>query len=108
VQPHLAVTALPLEVLDRVGDEDLLTLDAGFHQHGIEETAGRPDERTAGAVLAIAGLLADQHERCRHRPLPEHDLGRVPVERAVGAGGGLPLPAGERAHAPSASRPGAG
>jgi hypothetical protein len=42
--------------------------------------AGRPDERLAGQVLLVAGLLADQHEIGPFWTLAGHRLGGVAIE----------------------------
>jgi hypothetical protein len=41
----------------------------------VEDRAGRPDKWVAQAVLAIAGLLADEHQRSGHGALAHHRLG---------------------------------
>ena len=46
---------------------------------------GRTDERPAGQVLLVAGLLADEHDRRVERAFAEHRLRRVLVEVAAGA-----------------------
>src|SRR5919109_70307 len=57
---------LPLEVLDDVRDVRERAVDAGLLERPVEQLPGRADERFAGLVLLIAGLLADEH-RLRFR-----------------------------------------
>jgi hypothetical protein len=49
-------------VLDSVGEIDLASRDPCSLQRLVENSPGRPDEGHALDVLAIARLLADQHE----------------------------------------------
>ena len=62
VQAALAAQ-LVLEVAHGVGQIELGAVDAGLGQGLVEQLAGGADERQAGQVLAVAGLLADQHQR---------------------------------------------
>src|SRR5262249_46246287 len=71
---------LPAEVLDHVGHVGLRAFDGGLLERPLQELAGRADERSAGEVLLVSGLLADEHhQRVRssfaedglRRPLPE-------------------------------------
>ena len=64
-------------MLHRIGDIDLAAVDAGFLQRAIEHLPGGTDERLAGEVFLVAGLLADQHDRGVLRAFAEHGLGRV-------------------------------
>ena len=83
VEPPLASGRRPpFEVLDDVGDEDLLTVDAGLCKRLVQESSGRTDERFTLEVLVITGLFADEHPASRHRTLPEDGLGRVCPEIA--------------------------
>ena len=77
------------EMLHRVGDVDLVAIDAGFGQRTVEHLAGRADEGMAGEVFLVAGLLADQHDGGVLRAFAEHGLRRVLVERAGAAMRGL-------------------
>jgi len=54
VNSPLAATR-ELEVLDRVGDVDLRAGDPGVLERGVEQVAGRPDERVAGAISTSPG-----------------------------------------------------
>ena len=72
-----ARVARPFEVLDRVGDVDVLAVDARGFERAIEQLAGRSDERASGGVLDVSGLLADDHESRAAGALAEHRLGRV-------------------------------
>src|SRR5690242_14324332 len=49
--------ALPLEVLHRVGDVDVVAVDTCLLERAVEQLPRRADERMASAVLLIAGLL---------------------------------------------------
>ena len=69
VQPPLAAL-FELEVLDRMGDEDVAAPDAGVVQRPVENAAGRPDEGLAGEVLLVAGLLAKSISRAFALPSP--------------------------------------
>src|SRR3954465_2191764 len=79
----------PLEVLDDVGQIDLLPVDARVCERLVEELPGRADERPAELVLLVAGLLADEHRLGVLGALAEHDLRPRLVEVARGAAGGL-------------------
>ena len=57
------------EMLDRVGDVDLLAVDADLLQGAVEHLAGRSNEWSAGEIFLVAGLLADQHQGCLLRGL---------------------------------------
>jgi hypothetical protein len=74
-------------VLDGVRREGRRPLDAGLLQGGVEQPSGRPDERLAHDVLAVAGLLADQHDGGVGSAVAHDDLGGVAVEVAPPAGG---------------------
>ncbi len=76
-------TQLPLEVLHRVGDIELLPVDPGRLERPVEEAAGGPDEGQALLVLLVARLLADQHDSCVGVAGAEHRLGGIGPERAV-------------------------
>jgi hypothetical protein len=66
-------------VLHDVRDEDALAVDACLVESPVEQLTGRAHERLAGEILAIARLLAD-----------EHDAGRDPALTEDGLGGPLP------------------
>jgi hypothetical protein len=74
----------PLEGLDHVGDEDLLAVDAGVAERPVEELPGRADERLPHDVLAIARLLAEEHDGRRREAAAEDGLGR-PLPKLAGA-----------------------
>src|SRR5690606_36102107 len=84
VQPALA-TRGKLEVLDRVGDVGPPAVDADPLQRLLEDAPGRSDKGSAGKVLLVARLLADEHRVGPLRPLPEHRLRGERVERAASA-----------------------
>ena len=99
MDPALA-PRLVAEVLDRVGDVDVVAGDAGPLEAPVEHRAGGADERVALDVLAVAGLLADEHQRARarapspitacvapsHRSQARHSCGRVAQVRRRRAG----------------------
>jgi hypothetical protein len=76
---------LELEMLDRVGDVDAGAVDPRVAQRAVERLAGGADERLAGEILLVAGLLADRDHRGVERAFAEYGLRRVAVERAAGA-----------------------
>src|SRR5437867_11376380 len=55
-----AGVASPFEMLDRVCDVDVFSIDARRVERTIEQPAGRTDEWPAGLVFGVARLLADQ------------------------------------------------
>ncbi|OBH78330.1 hypothetical protein A5682_21205 [Mycobacterium mantenii] len=77
VDASLAALAGELEVLDRVGLIDDVRIDAGVLQGAGQQSPRRPDERLAGAVLLVTGLLAHQHQRRAGMPAAEDRLGRI-------------------------------
>jgi hypothetical protein len=77
------------EMLDRIGDVDLLPVDAGLLERPVEHLARRADERLAGEIFLVAGLLADQHDRGGGRSFAEHGLGGVLPQRTGAAGAGF-------------------
>ena len=85
VQAALAAQ-LPLEVLHRVGDVEMLAIDAGRLERPVEELPGRADEGQALLVLLVARLLAHQHDARMRVARAEHRLGGVRPQRAVLAG----------------------
>src|SRR6185295_6277915 len=74
---------LEFEVLHGIRDVDAGAVDAGLGERAVEHLPGRSDERLAGQILLVARLLADEHDPRVRRPLAEHGLGRVLVERAA-------------------------
>jgi hypothetical protein len=67
---HAPLAAQPvLEVLDRVSHVDPSALDPRGDERLIEQLAGGADERPAGQIFRVAGLLADEHHRCVGRVL---------------------------------------
>jgi hypothetical protein len=88
----------PLEVLDRVGDVDLVARQPGRLHHLVEQPPGRTHEGPSGHVLLVARLLAHHHDARVHLSLAEDGLGRALMERtAATAVGGL----AERCQGPS-------
>src|SRR6267143_2738152 len=74
MQPSLAL-GLPLEVLDGVGHVHLGAIDAGRLERLIQHPAGGSDEGLALPILAVAGLLADEHRSRLFGPFTEDGLG---------------------------------
>src|SRR5829696_495836 len=72
----------PLEMLDDVGDVGIASLDPRLLERLVEDPAGRPHEGMPLDVLAVTGLLADQHQPRPLQPLAEDRLGSGLVERA--------------------------
>src|SRR5439155_18349610 len=99
---------LPLEVLDDVRDVGVAAVDPGVLEGAVEELPGRADERPAGEVLLVAGLLADEHQAGRLAPLAEDGLGRSLPEVAALAGGGCLAQPLERRRLRHVSRSGLG
>ena len=73
---------LELEVLDHVGDVDVVAIDPRFIQGLVEDRTRRTDERPAGEVLSIARLLADHHHSGLPRAFPGDRLGCASVKPA--------------------------
>ena len=82
VDPLAAALTRPAEVLDHVGPVGVIRVDPGLHDGVDQQPPGRPDERPSFAVLTVAGLLPDEHQRCRGSPLTGHRLDRVDVQLA--------------------------
>src|SRR3546814_15678737 len=76
-------------MLDRVGDVGGGAVDAGVRERLVEDAAGGPDEGTAGQILLIPRLLADEQDARVERPLAEHCLGAAFVEMAAGTALGV-------------------
>src|SRR6476469_7161028 len=74
--------ALELEMLDRVREVHRFPIDAGLLERGVEQLAGRTDERMPHLLLLVARLLADEHHRRGLRALPEHDTPAGPESAA--------------------------
>jgi len=53
---------LPLEVLDRVGQVDIVATNAGVGEAAVEKKTGGTDKRHAFLIFAVAGLFADEDE----------------------------------------------
>ena len=64
----------------------LRPVDTGLLERLVEHGARRPDEGSPDEVLAVARLLADQHDRGAAAALTEHALrgARPEVARATG------------------------
>jgi hypothetical protein len=79
----------PLEVLDDVGQIDMLAVDPSVCERLVEELPGGADERVVQLVLLVAGLFADEHRLGILGTLAEHNLCPGLVEVAGGAARGL-------------------
>ena len=89
---------LPFEVLDRVRRVGQRTVDPGSRERLVEELAGGSHEWSAGKVLLVSGLLANEHDLGGGRPLAEDGLGsELPQAAALAACCGL-AQSFERAH----------
>src|SRR4029079_12209686 len=73
---------LPLEVLHRVRDVDVVLRDACLLERGVEDPPRGSDERMALLILLIARLLADEHEPRVRRAFAEDRLRGVLVQMA--------------------------
>jgi hypothetical protein len=64
----------PLEVLHRVRDVRERAVDTGCFESLVEDPPRRADERTAGEILLVPGLLAHEHDLGRRLSFAEHGL----------------------------------
>src|SRR2546422_11124064 len=87
VQAPLALR-LPFEVLDRVRDIDMPAVDARLLERLVEHASRGADERLSFPVLAIAGLLSDEHDLGVFGALAEDGLGTGFVEVTGATAGG--------------------
>ena len=93
--PRLLVNAtlsprLPAEVFHGVRDVNLRAVDARTFERPVQHAAGGTDEQLADAVLFVAGLLADEHDRRVRRAGTEDRLrGATPeiTASAIGSRG---------------------
>src|SRR5256886_2783758 len=83
VQATLAL-GLPFEVLDGVRDIDMRAVDARLLERLVEHASGGTDERFSFPVLAIAGLLAHEHDQGVFGALAEDGL-RARLVEVTGA-----------------------
>src|SRR5919198_1041511 len=60
--------------LGRIGHVDQGPVDAGLLEGAIQKAPGWADERFALDVLAIAGLLSNEHDRRAFAPLTKYGL----------------------------------
>ncbi len=65
-----------------IGDVHVLSREARFFHHLIEQPARRPDERLPPPVFNVARLFADHHYLCPGRSRTKNGLGGVGVKRA--------------------------
>lgn len=76
---------LVLEVLDGIGDEQIVTFQSGIRERAIEQPSGRADEGAALYVFSVTRLFADKHDQRPRWTLTRDDLSRVAIEQASGA-----------------------
>jgi hypothetical protein len=76
-----------LEMLDYVRLVGVRRIDARLLERSVEHPSTGPHERLAETVLAIARLLAHEHQRRGGRAFSEHRLRRASPERAGPARG---------------------
>jgi hypothetical protein len=89
VDPALAAR-LPFEVLDGVRDVGELPVDPGRVEPLVEDAPGGADERLAGQILLVPGLLPDEEDLGRAPALPEDRLrASLPEVARPAARGGL-------------------
>lgn len=74
-----------LKCFHRVGHVRAPPIDPGRLQRGVQQPPGRADERRAGNILLVAGLLADHHERGARLAGAEHRLRPSLPQRAPAA-----------------------
>src|ERR1700730_13240982 len=65
---------LPFEMFHGIGDVNFFAVDSGFDERVVEKLAGGADERFAGQVFLIAGLLADEHQLAMGGAFAENGL----------------------------------
>ena len=70
---------LMLEMFYGVGDIDRTAVEPCLFQSQIEDTAGRPNERTTLPVFLIARLFADQQQRRVYRAFTKNGLRCIPI-----------------------------
>ena len=78
MEPNLA-PRLPFEMLNRVGQVNFGSIDAGRLQALIQQLTGRTDKGSPLLIFAITGLFADQKYRGANIAFTKHNLGRVLV-----------------------------
>jgi hypothetical protein len=84
-------TRFPTEVLDRVGDVDLVAIEPSVGEAPVEELPGWTDEGMALEVLTVTRLLTYDHHPSRGGALAEHGLRAEVVKVAPGADLGCSL-----------------
>src|SRR5690349_13727645 len=77
-----AAAPLESEMLNCIGNVDLIAPDARFDQRAIEQLAGRSHKRLARDVFVVAGLLAHQHDASVRPTSSEHSLGCAGIQLA--------------------------
>src|SRR5207237_9086299 len=65
---------LPFEMFHRIGDINLVSIDAGFHKRLVQNLSGRSDKRMSLNVFLIAGLFAYKHHSRFRAAFPKHGL----------------------------------
>ena len=72
VEPALAAFGID-ELLDGVRDIAAGAVDARLLERIVQQLSGRPDKRTAGEILGVAGLFTDERDGRVVRSLAGHD-----------------------------------
>jgi hypothetical protein len=85
VYPPFAVPAGELEMLHGIGLVCHPWIDAGLVERPGKQTTRRTDERQTCAILLVARLLTDQHDRRSGWSMTEDRLGGVLEKRAAPA-----------------------
>src|SRR5437763_6189566 len=62
----------PFEMFDDIGDVSLLAVDPRLHETAVQQPSRWSYEGVAGKILAVARLLADQHDPGSLRAFTEH------------------------------------
>src|SRR5438093_13128327 len=81
VQASLAALD-PFEMLDGVGDIDLVARNTRCGEGFVQKTTCRADERMALAIFHVARLFTNEQDACGFPPIAENRLGGVSVQIA--------------------------
>ncbi len=73
------------EMLDRVGNVDVVRQDSGTFHCVMEQLSSRPDEWMAEPVFAVAGLLPNEHHSRADSTFAKNRLRCVLIEFAAAA-----------------------
>src|SRR5439155_15441561 len=72
---------LPLKMLHRVRDVNLAAIDSSFFERAVHDRSRGSNKRSAGNILVIARLFADEHDRCAPWSFAKNSLRRALVNR---------------------------